>query len=49
MMLGQYFIGYEINLHIAIKLVNFRVPVLYSLMSSVLIGNIPLISTVRKQ
>lgn len=44
----QYFIGYEIKLHIAMAFVNFRVLVHYSLMATVLIGNIPLISNLRK-
>jgi hypothetical protein len=46
--LMQNFVGYEIKLHIAMAFVNFRVPVHYSMMSTVLIGNIPLISTLRK-
>jgi len=46
--LMQYFIAYEVKLHIAMAFVNFRIPVHYSLMSNVLIGNIPLISTLRQ-
>jgi len=46
--LMQHFIGYEIKLNVAMAFVNFGVPVHYSLMSTVQIGNIPLISTPRK-